>query len=84
VTAKSPARGDPESRETQSKPSDGLSNSELRLTLLVNYWHQRPSAPICCDYDGSIYPSLADKIAARELGKIAVSQTGDAVSPSWK
>lgn len=31
---------------------------ERRLTLLVNYWHRRPLAPICNDYDGSIYPTL--------------------------
>ncbi|MGI9354803.1 MAG: hypothetical protein ACR2PF_06550 [Rhizobiaceae bacterium] len=37
---------------------------ELRLTLLINYWHRRPSAPICRDYDGSMYPSLMDRIAA--------------------
>jgi len=37
---------------------------DLRLTLLINYWHRRPSAPICTDYDGSLYPSLMDRIAA--------------------
>ncbi len=31
---------------------------ERRLTLLVNYWHQRPLPPICNAYDGSVYPSL--------------------------
>ncbi len=30
----------------------------LRLTLLVNYWDQRPLAPICRDYDGSVYAAL--------------------------
>jgi len=38
--------------------------SKLRLTFLVNYWHRRPSAPICRDYDGSVYPSLAEEFAA--------------------
>ena len=32
----------------------------LRLTLLVNYWTQRPMPPVCRDYDGSIYGSLRD------------------------
>jgi len=31
--------------------------NEYRLTLLVNYWDRRPSAPVCCDYDGSVYSS---------------------------
>ena len=31
---------------------------KLRLTLLVNYWDRRPMAPICQDYDGSIYHPL--------------------------
>jgi len=31
---------------------------EFRLTLLVNYWHKRPTAPVCCDYDGTVYKSL--------------------------
>ena len=30
----------------------------LRLTLLVNYWAHRPLAPVCRDYDGSVYPAL--------------------------
>jgi len=34
--------------------------NEYRLTLLVNYWERRPSAPICCDYDGSVYKSLCN------------------------
>jgi hypothetical protein len=34
--------------------------SELRLTLLVNYWHRRPLGPICIDYDGTIYAALKD------------------------
>ncbi|WP_306144789.1 hypothetical protein [Roseibium sp. MMSF_3412] len=38
--------------------------AEKRLTLLVNYWHRRPSAPICQDFDGSVYPSLRLPVAA--------------------
>jgi hypothetical protein len=30
----------------------------VRLTLLVNYWHRRPCAPICRDFDGTIYVPL--------------------------
>lgn len=33
---------------------------DLRLTLLVNYWEQRPMPPICRDYDGSIYGPLGN------------------------
>lgn len=36
--------------------------SEKRLTLLVNFWHVRPSAPICRDYDGTVYKALCDRI----------------------
>ncbi len=45
-------------KKSESRPS------ELRLTLLVNYWHRRPSPPICGEYDGSVYSALQDKIAA--------------------
>jgi hypothetical protein len=34
---------------------------ELRLTLLVNYWDRRPSAPNCQDYDGTIYPAIQNE-----------------------
>jgi hypothetical protein len=30
----------------------------MRLTFLINYWHRRPAAPNCHDYDGSVYPSF--------------------------
>lgn len=33
---------------------------EFRLSLLVNYWHRRPLPPVCRDYDGSIYPQVAE------------------------
>jgi hypothetical protein len=32
--------------------------SEMRLSLLVNYWDRRPLPPICFDYDGTIYTQL--------------------------
>jgi len=35
--------------------------SELRLTLLVNYWDRRPSPPNCQDYDGTVYRSIQDE-----------------------
>ncbi|MGI9264869.1 MAG: hypothetical protein ACR2QU_08060 [Gammaproteobacteria bacterium] len=38
--------------------ADDNSIPELRLTLLLNYWAQRPLPPICFDYDGSIYGGL--------------------------
>ena len=34
--------------------------AEMRLTLLVNYWVNRPQPPICYDYDGKIYRQLCD------------------------
>lgn len=34
------------------------STSDSRLTLLVNYWDKRPSAPVCRNYDGSVYRTL--------------------------
>jgi len=40
------------------RPRTGAPPAEDRLSLLVNYWHRRPRAPICRDYDGSIYASL--------------------------
>lgn len=33
-------------------------STELRLTLLVNYWDRRPLPPNCRDYDGTVYRSL--------------------------
>src|SRR6267143_6987437 len=35
--------------------------SELRLTLLVNYWDRRSSPPNCQDYDGTVYRSIQDE-----------------------
>jgi len=31
-----------------------------RLTLLVNYWDRKPSAPVCSIYDGSVYTGLCE------------------------
>ncbi|MCA9218535.1 MAG: hypothetical protein KDB27_35950 [Planctomycetales bacterium] len=47
--------------EQASSPERDRKSSELRLTLLVNYWHRRPLPPICSDYDGTIYAPLRDK-----------------------
>ncbi len=51
---------DPETLKRDRKHEQRRKSDELRLTLLVNYWHRRPLAPICCDYDGTIYASLRD------------------------
>ncbi|NKB51077.1 MAG: hypothetical protein GKR97_02435 [Rhizobiaceae bacterium] len=48
----------PDSTKLHPGMKEGEEPSELRLTLLVNYWHCRPSEPICQDYDGSIYRAL--------------------------
>ena len=48
---------DPESVKHRKKHR----SSELRLTLLVNYWHRRPLGPICIDYDGTIYSALKEQ-----------------------
>ncbi len=48
----------PDSTKLHSGLKEGEEPSELRLTLLVNYWHCRPSEPICRDYDGTIYRAL--------------------------
>ncbi len=46
--------------EREGLSSDQRKAHERRLTLLVNFWHRRPLAPICNDYDGSVYPSLTN------------------------
>lgn len=50
----------PDSRSLDSEQTG--ENSVLpevaRLSLLVNYWHRRPSRPICSDYDGNVYGQL--------------------------
>ena len=53
----------PESNK--AKQGDDAENerrsSQIRLTLLVNYWERRPLPPICFDYDGTIYGRLRDE-----------------------
>ncbi len=39
--------------------SDVNDPAAFRLSLLINYWGQRPSAPLGREYDGSIYKSFA-------------------------
>jgi hypothetical protein len=50
----------PDREESKRGISDGddPTSSELRLSLLVNYWDRRPLPPLCFEYDGTIYPSL--------------------------
>ena len=45
---------------TAEKKSD-----EMRLTLLINYWHRRPLPPVCRDYDGTVYGVLQQGYRAR-------------------
>ncbi len=54
----------PDRDELKNYEESGQRIPQLRLTLLINYWHRRPSAPICLDYDGSIYSSLMDDAVA--------------------
>jgi hypothetical protein len=49
-----------EASTQSSKAKDKDNPSELRLTLLVNYWHRRPLEPVCLDYDGTIYAALKE------------------------
>jgi hypothetical protein len=34
--------------------------SEMRLTLLINYWDRRSLPPVCRDYDGTVYKALEE------------------------
>ena len=43
------------------RPRKNEEQPELRLTLLVNYWDRRPSAPNCQDYDGTIYLAIQNE-----------------------
>jgi hypothetical protein len=49
-------------KPTARKPAGGSEKANkspnLRLSLLVNYWEQRPLPPVCRDYDGSVYRAL--------------------------
>ncbi len=51
----------PETQKRDRKREKERKSSELRLTLLVNYWHRRPMLPLCIDYDGTIYAKLRDE-----------------------
>jgi len=52
------------SKKQFGHPKKNEDYPELRLTLLVNYWDRRPSAPNCRDYDGTIYPAIqSEKIS---------------------
>src|SRR5437867_3549259 len=52
------------SKKQFGHPKKNEDYTELRLTLLVNYWDRRPSAPNCRDYDGTIYPAIqSEKIS---------------------
>jgi len=48
----------PDKSILERERKSGKQPSEPRLTLLVNYWHKRPSPPVCNDYDGSVYQAL--------------------------
>ena len=43
------------------RPRKNEEQPELRLTLLVNYWDRRPSAPNCQDYDGTVYQAIRNE-----------------------
>jgi hypothetical protein len=54
--------------ETRAKAAESVDgprptpeNSELRLTLLINYWDRRPMPPNCRDYDGTIYSAILNE-----------------------
>ena len=46
--------------------------SEMRLTLLVNYWDRRPLPPVCRDYDGTVYGAL-QQARASEVEHVAAA-----------
>jgi hypothetical protein len=45
-------------RQLHGRSRKAVSPSEMRLTLLVNYWDRRPLPPVCRDYDGAVYGAL--------------------------
>ena len=51
----------PDTSKAHEGREAGEAVSHKRLTLLVNFWHCRPSAPICRDYDGTVYSALCDR-----------------------
>jgi hypothetical protein len=56
-----------EGEKTNGHPSKTKKTSELRLTLLINYWDRRPMPPNCRDYDGSVYKALQEGHPSRWL-----------------
>jgi hypothetical protein len=44
--------------ESAGQSRNAVQPSEMRLTLLVNYWDRRPLPPVCRDYDGTVYGAL--------------------------
>lgn len=55
VVANGEGNGVPPSRSRKTKKPP-----EMRLTLLINYWAQRPLPPVCRDYDGTVYKALQE------------------------
>lgn len=51
----------PDTTQAHKGHAAGEAVLEKRLTLLVNFWHVRPSAPVCRDYDGTVYRALCDR-----------------------
>ena len=47
--------------ERATTEESGRAESELRLSLLVNYWDRRPLSPMGMDFDGTIYACLRDE-----------------------
>ena len=62
---------DPEKLHLDPKRPDG--SPERRLTLLVNYWNRKPLAPVCNEYDGSIYPSLRENFIAATSDRVSTT-----------
>ena len=59
------------------KPRSTKKATELRLTLLINYWDRRPMPPNCRDYDGSIYRALKKSSLAEEAAAPALTHARD-------
>ncbi|MEX0347156.1 MAG: hypothetical protein AB3N20_19695 [Rhizobiaceae bacterium] len=62
---------DPEKLHLDPKRPDGT--PERRLTLLVNFWNRKPLAPVCNEYDGSIYPSLRESFLTAASDRISTT-----------
>ena len=50
-----------EEQDASNGNGKSAASSELRLTLLVNYWHRRPMPPNCRNYDGKIYHAIQEE-----------------------